>query len=80
MLPGRVYLRSGGDYRLLHPWVLLVADELRERTLFFNGLGRRSQYLDYESGESLRGKGLAEVAPTVDDDLRALFAGTGSER
>jgi hypothetical protein len=75
VLPRRAYLRAGEQYRPLHPWIVYQETELRERVLFFNGRGRTSQYLDYASGESLKGKALAEAIPAIEADLDALFRG-----
>ncbi len=72
VLPRRVYLRSEGAYRSLHPWLLYREAELREIVLFHNGPAR---YLDYVSGETTRAKELAAELPTIEEDLRALFGG-----
>jgi len=73
MRPRRLYLREDATFRDLHPWVLCLQDESRERILFFNGFGRRAQFLDYLGGESLRGPALAAAFPEVEEDVRALF-------
>jgi formylglycine-generating enzyme required for sulfatase activity/serine/threonine protein kinase len=74
VLPRRLYLRAGGRLLPLHPWLLYDEAGLRERVLFFGGRARTAQYLDYVSGEALRGKALAEAFPALDADLDALFA------
>jgi TPR repeat protein len=79
VLPQRLYLRKEDDFHPLHPWLLYEPEELRERVLFFNGRGRSSSYLDYVGGESLKGKALSTRFPALEDDVSALFAGTGAK-
>ncbi|MBI3185043.1 MAG: protein kinase [Myxococcales bacterium] len=80
VLPRRVYARVGGQYRLLHPWILYEPQELQERILFFNGYRKHGQYLDYVSGEVARGKEVEERNPGLGDDLAALFQAASPER
>ncbi len=71
ILPRRLYLRGAGTWRALHPWLLY--DEEAERLWCFNGLGRRAEYLDYASGETLGGAALEKAFPGADAALRALI-------
>lgn len=71
--PGTLYLRSDDQWIGLHPWLLRHESELRERVLFFNGRGKTSRFLDYVSGEELRGKALLAAFPDVERDVVALF-------
>ncbi len=71
----QLHLREAdGTWRSLHPWVLLVPTDARERTYVFNGIGRTPEYLDYASGETLRGRALETAMPGIRDDLRGIFA------
>ena len=79
VLPERLYLRTGGTYHPLHPWLLYEARELREQVLFFNGRARSAQFLDYVGGEGLKGKALSSRFPGVDEELAALFSGAPAE-
>ena len=74
VLPRRLYLERGADLRALHPWLLYQEAELRERLLFFNGRARSSKYLDYLSGESLKGKALGKEFPGIEAEVDALFS------
>jgi len=74
--PRRLYLRRGEEWIDLHPWALY--DEERERLYCFHALGRRAEFLDFGSGQFLRGEELERLAPGVEDELRGLFAGTGA--
>ncbi|MGC4120187.1 MAG: hypothetical protein QM765_37520 [Myxococcales bacterium] len=77
VLPRRVYLREVGQLSPVHPWLLFREDGLRERVLFFNGRHRSgAHYLDYVSGESLRGKELSEASPGIEEALLRLFEGS----
>ncbi|HEX9793290.1 MAG TPA: protein kinase [Planctomycetota bacterium] len=69
--PMRLYLRDGEEWRSLHPWALY--EEEAERLYFFNGRGRTAEYLDYGSGEVLRGEALRAQAPLVEQELEVLF-------
>ncbi|MEQ8765214.1 MAG: bifunctional serine/threonine-protein kinase/formylglycine-generating enzyme family protein, partial [Planctomycetota bacterium] len=69
--PHRLYWRGGDEWRSLYPWLLF--DEETEKLYCFNGQGRRAEYLDYGSGEILRGDALADLAPTLEADLDGLF-------
>jgi len=71
--PGALYLRDEEHWSSLHPWVIRHENELRERVLFFNGRSKTSKYLDYVSGEELRGKPLAEAFPDLEKDVTVLF-------
>lgn len=71
--PGTLYLHGADRWVALHPWLLRHETELRERVLFFNGRGKTSRYLDYVSGEELRGKALVEAFPELERDVVALF-------
>jgi serine/threonine protein kinase/Tfp pilus assembly protein PilF len=71
--PRRLYLRTPGGFAALHPWLLFHETDLGERVLFFNGRRRSSQFLDYVSGEPLRGKPLAALFPGIEADLAALM-------
>ncbi|MCY2961919.1 MAG: bifunctional serine/threonine-protein kinase/formylglycine-generating enzyme family protein [Planctomycetota bacterium] len=71
ILPRRLYLRSAGTWRALHPWMLFHDDN--EQLWCFNGLGRRAEYLDYASGETLGGAELEKAFPGSDAALRALL-------
>ena len=73
-LPHRLYLRND-SWRSLHPWLLYAEGGAREReSLFcFNGIGRHPEYLDYASGETLRGKALNRILPEGDREIRAFF-------
>jgi tetratricopeptide (TPR) repeat protein/serine/threonine protein kinase len=75
LVPRRLYLRAGAAWQPLHPLLIYQEAHLRERVLFFNGRGRASHFLDYVSGEALRGKALAEAFPTIEDEVAALLAG-----
>jgi len=66
-LPGQVWMRHDVRWVSLHPWVLFEGGELRERVLFYNAYKKTPQYLDYVSGELLRGA-----------DLDARFPGTSA--
>jgi len=78
--PGNLYRRtSEGSVDPLHPWVLHREGPLGETFLFFNGFGRSPKYLDYLSGESLRGPALAAAFPGVEKDLAALFGEARAE-
>jgi len=74
LLPRQLYLRVGDAYQSLHPLMLYRADDLAEQVLFFNGLGRRAAFLDYASGEPLRGDALEEAFPGLEAELFTLFA------
>lgn len=71
ILPRRLYLRGAGTWRALHPWLLY--HEESESLWCFNGLGRRAEYLDYASGETLGGAELEKAFPGADAALRALI-------
>ncbi len=75
MLPRRVYLMTEGDYRSLHPWVLFREDGLREDVFLFNGLGRRAAYLDYATGNTLKGDSLEGAFPGAEAAAFGLFSG-----
>jgi WD40 repeat protein/serine/threonine protein kinase len=77
--PGALYLRDDDQWTSLHPWLIRHENELRERVLFFNGRTKTSKYLDYVSGEELRGKPLAEAFPELEKDLTALFRSKPTE-
>ncbi len=68
----RLYWREGDVYRDLHPWLIL--QEEGERLYCFNGLARRAEYLDYGSGDLLRGQELEGVRPGLEQELRILFS------
>ncbi len=72
VLPRRLYVRSAGAYRPVHPWLLYRETGLRESVLFYNG---PSSYLDFVSGETTRTKELSAELPGLKDDLAALFVG-----
>ncbi len=78
LLPRRVYVLESkrGRYRALHPLVLYHEQEQKERVLFFNGYGRRADYLDYAGGEKLKEIDRRESFPSLDEEVRAFFAGT----
>ena len=69
LLPRTLCLQLVGSYRSLHPWLVYMESDLQERVLFFNGRRRSSRYLDYVSGEELRGKALAETFSSIEADL-----------
>ncbi len=69
--PQRMYLVHEARWLALHPWLVFL--EETERVLFFNGLGRRAEYLDYSSGETLSGDALERTFPRIETELRALF-------
>ncbi|MCY2961920.1 MAG: serine/threonine-protein kinase [Planctomycetota bacterium] len=71
ILPRRLYLRTASAWTPLHPWLLF--DETEEHLWCFNGLGRRAEYLDYASGETLGGDGLETAFAGVEDEVRALL-------
>ena len=81
VLPRRLYLIQGGSFRPLHPWLLYREGSAREREAIycFNGMGRVPQYLDYASGESLKGQDLEEAFPGIAQEVAALFAGAALE-
>ncbi|MEQ8765052.1 MAG: SUMF1/EgtB/PvdO family nonheme iron enzyme [Planctomycetota bacterium] len=68
----RLYWREADAYRDLHPW--LIFQEEGERLYCFNGLARRAEYLDYGSGDLLRGQELEGVRPGLEQELRILFS------
>ncbi len=68
----RLYWREADTYRDLHPW--LIFQEEGERLYCFNGLARRAEYLDYGSGDLLRGQELEAVRPGLEQELRILFS------
>jgi len=78
LLPGRLYLREGKDFRPLHPWLLFDERDGRERVLFWNGRSRGPTYLDYVTGEVVKGRALLEAFPGLERDLAALFDGPGA--
>ena len=69
LLPRTLCLQLVGSYRSLHPWLVYLESDLQERVLFFNGRRRSARYLDYVSGEELRGKALAEAFSSIEADL-----------
>ncbi len=78
--PGNLYLRKDRTFHSLHPWLLFHESESLERVYFFNSLGRTPQYLDYLSGEILRGQALRQRFLSVEEDVTALFAVSTEER
>jgi serine/threonine protein kinase/formylglycine-generating enzyme required for sulfatase activity len=60
-----------GRWRSLHPWV--VCDPDLERFWFFNGIGRRAEYLDYLSGDTLSGDRLAALDPELEQAAIEVF-------
>lgn len=74
VLPGRLYLKQGPAWTCLHPWLAHHEIDVRETVLFFNGLQRQAEVLDFVSGKVLRGAALREALPELADDLRGLFA------
>jgi len=72
--PGRLYLEAGGALRPLHPWVIYQpqAPGRAERVLFFDKLRRGPEYLDYTSGDVVKGKPLADAFPGLDADCLEL--------
>ena len=70
---GGTYLRLAGRWQDLRPWLSYEADERGERVLFFNGMRRRPEYLDYLTGEVLAGPELEQRLPGLDARARALF-------
>ncbi|MCP5069130.1 MAG: serine/threonine protein kinase, partial [bacterium] len=74
LVPERLYLRDGTTWRSLHPWLLYTAEDERERVLFFDTVRRtHARYLDYASGEMLRGPALEAVFPGIVEDLQRVF-------
>jgi len=71
VLPRRLYLRQGTTWRALHPWLLF--DDEAERLWCFNGLGRRAEYLDYASGETLSGAELEKAFAGTETALKTLL-------
>ncbi len=78
VLPRRVYVRTNGVYESLHPFVIYEEADLRERILFFNGRRKTSEFLDYVSGERLRGRDLAAAFAGIEEDLATFLAGAAS--
>ena len=78
-LPGQVWLRGATEWTSLHPWVLFEAGLMRERMLFFNGFKRSVEYLDYVSGDLVRGVGLEEPFPGVAQAMQTLLRATPDE-
>ncbi len=78
LLPRRVYVLESkrGRYRALHPLVLFHEQEGKERVLFFNGYGRRADYLDYAGGEKLKEIDRRESFPNLEEEVRAFFRAT----
>jgi serine/threonine protein kinase len=76
LVPERVYVVHGGEWRSLHP--LAVFDEEHERLLMFNGQTRRARYLDFATGLALTGPELDARFPGLEAALNAHFRGTGS--
>ena len=78
--PRRLYLLEEGSFRSLHPWLVYQEGSAREREALycFNGLGRVASYLDYASGESLRGEELEEAFPGIAQEVGALFSGASA--
>jgi len=72
--PGRVHVRNLGEWTSLHPWILFEADDLRERTWFFNALKRSAQYLDFASGETLMGDAVDALVPATQTRIREVFS------
>jgi len=82
--PGRVYLRSSsgsgaGRWVDLHPLVLFAESDLRERVYFLNGRRRSAEFIDFASGDVLRGKALAAACATIEADLDAAGSGGGAQ-
>jgi len=75
ILPGRLYVRGPTGWSGLHPWLLF--DCVEERMWCFNGLGRRAEYLDYASGETLPTDELRRAFPGTEEALRAIL-GSGA--
>ncbi|MDJ0974423.1 MAG: serine/threonine-protein kinase [Planctomycetota bacterium] len=68
--PGRVYARTGETWRSLFPLVLYAEDDGIERVYLFDAVrGRGARFLDYASGDMLRGKALEARFPGVADAL-----------
>jgi len=75
--PRRLYVRrEDGAWQSLHPWLLYEGEDLHERVLFFNGLTRAVEFLDYASGEVFLGKELKGKFTTLEDDV-TLFRRVG---
>ena len=72
VLPRRLYLRSKGRARALHPW--LVYEERRERLWCFQSFARRAEFIDYASGEILRGQQLEAELPGLHAEVAGCFA------
>ena len=77
-LPGdvarqRVYLRWEGKLHPLFPWVVFVDDDVVERVFFYHRLGDGPEYLDFESGELLRGSALAAKGPGVAEAMMLVL-------
>jgi len=81
LLPERLYLRRGDSWHDLHPWLLYVegGDKERETIYFFNGLGKRAEFLDYASGDLLRGSELTKLRPDLLAELYAYFSTPAEE-
>jgi serine/threonine protein kinase len=77
-LPRRLYLRRRTSLEAIHPLAVFV--EEGERFACFSALGRRAEYLDYASGELLDAKLLAELHPTLERELEALFKRRAPEK
>lgn len=76
VLPRRLYLREGTAWRALHPWLLF--DDEDERLWCFNGLGRRAEYLDYASGETLSGTELEKAFAGTETALKTLLGASAT--
>ncbi|MBK7878589.1 MAG: SUMF1/EgtB/PvdO family nonheme iron enzyme [Planctomycetes bacterium] len=72
ILPRRLYLRSKCRARALHPW--LVYEERRERLWCFQSFTRRAEFIDYASGEVLRGQQLEAELAGLHAEVTGLFA------
>ena len=76
--PRTIYLRSESGFRTLFPWLLYLEDDLCERVVFFNSTNRGLEYLDFETGETLRGPALLERFPGLDEAVSREMSGAAS--
>jgi serine/threonine protein kinase len=78
IVPARLYLRTDAGLRQLHPWVVFEAQAgaAPERVLFYDHLQNGPAYLDFATGDWLRGKAVATRFPGLDAEWIGRLEGT----
>jgi len=73
-LPGQVWFRTASALKPLAPWIVVQSDDLSERVYFFNAWKRSGTYLDFASGETVRGDAVDLICPGTQEALRQALS------